>query len=225
MIGDVLNWLSANWEPLVVIVGIATGVAGALFAFWWIKSRDPATRALEQATSAQIKTSEALLKTTEALKVMQDREIERNQSMIDLQNRYDGLHDSFKKLRSQYVDRCESMDRQLAGLTAQLVDYKRKNEAQLGRIEALETKVALLLDENKKLRALITEKEAELTRTRAERDGLQSQVDTLRESLDRLTGEVDRLKKRGTGPLAEIIGQDSAEPTNRVEAEPPAREG
>lgn|SRR3990167_4842330 len=200
MVYDILEWLTDNWEPVVVVVGISLGIMGSVMLFLYFKSRDPLSRALDRTTDALLKSNEAVLKSQQsqievgaALTIALKRETEYNQKVIDLQNQIDALQDKVKDIQGEYDKQCQLLMAELDAAKTRLTTAeagwnKRLNELE-GQTYEQEKKIALLEQAVKERDKRI----ADLEHSLIERD----------QRIAELTAKVEEMQKRGTGPLSE----------------------
>jgi predicted RNase H-like nuclease (RuvC/YqgF family) len=204
VIYDLLRWISENWEPLAVFLGLVVGTSSGIVAALLIISRGPLAKgirgqseALEHSSHALVASNEAQLATAQAL-------TEHIQANLALETKVNALEDTLAALRREYSASCDTMGRQISGLQAKVKtqeqEIRRLNTASVekdGKIaelqEALRGEQQKIILLNERIDALVDENK----NLKAERETLQQAVADLKAKTNGLpdTGKLPPLEE------------------------------
>lgn len=198
-----MNWLTANWDELLVLVAIVLGVAVGGGIALWVIARGPLARINKETATvvgqfaAALSQSQAALETTaNTLRQALTRETELTRGMIEMQNALDAVNDRMKKAERENQESCDRLTSEITRLLAltkrqdnDLVELQRAGERKDAQMEQLRTRVQVLerqvIDRDRKIADL------EIALDRSEQDKREL-VDELRRLEGRLNAKADK---------------------------------
>jgi len=211
---ELLDWLTENWEPLLVFGGIVAGVAMGTAVGLWVVSRGPYSKMNRETASALKEGTEALRASqatqreqAEALNRAYRREEEQHGKLLALQDQVEVLEDAQQSERARADAERAALAAEVAGLATQLQAEREMSARLIREVDGLRQRIGTLERENAALRRERDELTGQRDTLQKRVDALEQEREDLRARLDGLDEEVARLKRRDVDDCA---GEEAA---------------